>query len=106
MSKNSVKNLRLLGDRLLVEPIVKKESKSAGGLILPTTVRAEDEASEGRVILSAARVANPELDDDAILEGDVVLYSKFAGTGLIFNGVEYKILRATDISVVNENERE
>ena len=68
-----------LGDRVLVEP-QEKEETTASGLVLPDT--AKERPQEGKVIA----VGPGRLNDDGkriamdIKAGDVVVYSKFAGT--------------------------
>lgn len=85
-----------LGDRVLVEP-QEKEETTASGLVLPDT--AKERPQEGKVIA----VGPGRLNDDGkriameVKAGDVVVYSKFAGTEYTENGTEYLVLRETDI---------
>ena len=85
-----------LGDRVLVEP-QEKEETTASGLVLPDT--AKERPQEGKVIA----VGPGRLNDDGkriamdIKAGDVVVYSKFAGTEYSENGTDYLALRESDI---------
>ena len=85
-----------LGDRVLIEP-QEKEETTASGLVLPDT--AKERPQEGKVIA----VGPGRLNDDGkriameVQTGDVVVYSKFAGTEYTENGTEYLVLRETDI---------
>ena len=85
-----------LGDRVLVEP-QEKEETTASGLVLPDT--AKERPQEGKVIA----VGPGRLNDDGkriamdIKAGDVVVYSKFAGTEYSENGTDYLVLRESDI---------
>ena len=85
-----------LGDRVLVEP-QENEETTASGLVLPDT--AKERPQEGKVIA----VGPGRLNDDGkriamdIKAGDVVVYSKFAGTEYSENGTDYLVLRESDI---------
>lgn len=85
-----------LGDRVLVEP-QEKEETTASGLVLPDT--AKERPQEGKVIA----IGPGRLNDDGkriamdIKAGDVVVYSKFAGTEYSENGTDYLVLRESDI---------
>ena len=85
-----------LGDRVLVEP-QEKEETTASGLVLPDT--AKERPQEGKVIA----VGPGRVNDDGkriamdIKAGDVVVYSKFAGTEYSENGTDYLVLRESDI---------
>ena len=85
-----------LGDRVMVEP-QEKEETTASGLVLPDT--AKERPQEGKVIA----VGPGRLNDDGkriamdVKAGDVVVYSKFAGTEYSENGTDYLVLRESDI---------
>ena len=85
-----------LVDRVLVEP-QEKEETTASGLVLPDT--AKERPQEGKVIA----VGPGRLNDDGkriamdVKAGDVVVYSKFAGTEYSENGTDYLVLRESDI---------
>ena len=74
-----------LGDRVLVEP-QEKEETTASGLVLPDT--AKERPQEGKVIAVGPGRLNDEGKRIAmdIKAGDVVVYSKFAGTEYSENG--------------------
>lgn len=103
-NKQTMKDLNLLdgkvlADRLLIEEDPKKEQVTAGGLILPDTTT-ETSASTGTILKVSGRVETDENEHDKIKVGDKVIFSKHAGTPLIFRGKEYKILRITDLLMV------
>ena len=85
-----------LGDRVLVEP-QEKEETTASGLVLPDT--AKERPQEGKVIAVGPGRLNDEGKRIAmdIKAGDVVVYSKFAGTEYSENGTDYLVLRESDI---------
>lgn len=95
MAKNEI-GVRPLQDRILVRRMPEEE-KTAGGLYIPDT--AKEKPSKGEVIATGkGRV----LEDGKILPlevraGDKVLFSKFSGTELKLDGVEYLMMREEDI---------
>ena len=88
--------LKPLGDRVVVKPAAAEE-KTAGGIILPDTVK--EKPVEGTVVAAGpGKVA----DDGKAIKmevkvGDKVLYGKYSGTEVIINGEEYLIMRESDI---------
>ena len=92
-------SLKPLADRVVVEP-APAEDKSAGGIILPDT--AQEKPQQGTVV-----AAGPGKDSDAgsliemtVKEGDKVLYGKYSGSEVAFDGTEYVIMRESDILAV------
>ncbi len=88
--------LKPLGDRVVVKPAAAEE-KTAGGIILPDTVK--EKPVEGTVIaVGPGKVA----DDGKIIKmevkvGDKVLYGKYSGTEVTINREDYLIMRESDI---------
>ena len=92
--------LKPLGDRLIVRAI-EEEEKTASGLLLPDT--AKEKPQKGEVIA----VGEGRFDEDGdkripldVAKGDTVLYSKYGGTEIKYNGEEYLILSARDVLAV------
>ncbi len=91
--------LRPLGDRIIIE-LIEAEEKTASGIVLPDS--AKEKPSEGKVIaVGSGRVLDNgnrvELD---VKEGDRIIFSKYAGTEVKYEGNEYLILRESDILAV------
>jgi chaperonin GroES len=87
-------NIKPLADRVLIEP-VPAETTTASGLILPDS--AKEKQQKGTVIA----VGNGTKDEPMTVKvGDSVLYGKYAGTELIFEGSEYLIMREADILAI------
>lgn len=88
--------LKPLGDRVVVKPAAAEE-KTAGGIILPDTVK--EKPVEGTVVA----VGPGKVTDDGkaikmeVKVGDKVLYGKYSGTEVTINGEEYLIMRESDI---------
>jgi chaperonin GroES len=84
-------NIKPLADRVLIEP-AEAEQKTAGGIIIPDT--AKEKPQKGTVIA----VGNGKKDEPMTLkEGDVVLYGKYAGTEISYDGATYLIMKESDI---------
>ena len=88
--------LKPLADRVVVKPAAAEE-KTAGGIILPDTVK--EKPVEGTIVAAGpGKVA----DDGKLVKlevkvGDKVLYGKYSGTEVTINGEEYLIMRESDI---------
>ncbi len=83
--------IKPLADRVLIEP-AQVEEKTIGGIIIPDT--AKEKPLKGTVIAAG----NGTKDEDMVLKvGDVVLFGKYAGTELEFEGKKYLIMRQSDV---------
>lgn len=87
---------RPLHDRVVVKPL-DQEEKTAGGIIIPDT--AKEKPVQGEVI-----AAGPGGRDDGgkvtpldVKAGDKVLYGKWSGTEVKIDGVDYLIMRESDL---------
>ncbi len=91
--------IKPLGDRVLVKQSVAEE-KSMGGIILPDT--AKDKPQEGEVIAvgSGKMLDNGERVACEVKVGDKVIFSKYGGTEIKIEGVEYLIIRESDLLAV------
>ena len=87
-------NIRPLADRVLVKP-APAEEKTAGGIIIPDT--AKEKPLQGEVLA----VGNGTKVEEMVLKaGDTVLYGKYAGTEVEFDGEKYLIMRQSDVLAV------
>ncbi|CEG25385.1 co-chaperone GroES [Bacillus sp. B-jedd] len=91
--------LRPLGDRIVIE-LVESEEKTASGIVLPDT--AKEKPQEGKVVaVGTGRVLDSgERVSVEVSEGDRIIFSKYAGTEVKYQGQEYLILRESDILAV------
>jgi chaperonin GroES len=86
--------IRPLADRVLVEPLA-AETKTASGIIIPDT--AQEKPQRGKIVA----VGNGKKDEPmTVAVGDEVLYGKYGGTDLKFEGVDYLIMRESDILAI------
>ena len=88
--------LRPLGDRVVVEPL-DPETMSAGGIIIPDTVR--EKPMRGRVVAAGpgGRTDAGRLTPLGVKAGDTVLYSKWSGTDVRIEGRELLVLKESDM---------
>jgi chaperonin GroES len=78
-------------DRILVEAAAAEE-KTASGIIIPDT--AKEKPQEGTVVA----VGQGTDDKPVTLKvGDRVLYGKYSGTEVIIGGIEYLIMKNSDV---------
>lgn len=86
-------NIKPLADRVLVLPAQAEEK--VGGIIIPDT--AKEKPQHGKVVAAG----NGTKDEPMVLkEGDEVLYGKYSGTELEYEGVKYLIMRPSDVLAV------
>ena len=92
-------SLKPLADRVVVEP-APAEDKSAGGIILPDT--AQEKPQQGSVVaVGSGKVSDSgSLVEMTVKKGDKVLYGKYSGSEVTFDGTEYVIMRESDILAV------
>ena len=86
-------NIQPLADRVLVLPAPAEEK--VGGSIIPDT--AKEKPLNGTIVA----VGEGTKDEKMILkEGDNVLYGKYAGTELEYEGKKYLMMRQSDVLAI------
>jgi chaperonin GroES len=92
--------IKPLEDRILVE-VLDAETKTASGLVIPDT--AKEKPQEGKVIA----VGPGRFDEDGekripmdIKAGDTVVFSKYGGTEVSYDGKDYLLLSARDVLAI------
>ena len=93
--------LKPLEDRIVVQALEAVQT-TASGLVIPDT--AKEKPQEGKVVaVGPGRFENGTRLPLDVKEGDVVIFSKYGGTEVKYNGQEYLILSARDVlAVVNK----
>ncbi len=87
-------NITPLHDRVLVKA-AEAETKTAGGIIIPDT--AKEKPQRGTVVAAGTGKKDEPM---TVKAGDTVLYGKYAGTELTVDGVDYLIMRESDIVAI------
>ena len=83
-----------IGDRVLVEAAAAEE-KTSGGIIIPDT--AKEKPQKGKVIAAGKGKKDEPM---TVKTGNTVLYGKYSGTELSFDGKEYLMMREADILAI------
>lgn len=92
-------NIKPLEDRIVVQ-IVEAEQTTASGLVIPDT--AKEKPQEAKVVA----VGPGRVDDKGnripvdVAKGDIVIFSKYGGTEVKYDGAEYLVLSARDVLAV------
>ena len=87
-------NLTPLADRVIIKP-APAETKTVGGIIIPDT--AKEKPLQGEVLA----VGQGTKDEAMILKaGNHVLYGKYAGTEVEFDGEKFLIMRQSDVLAI------
>ena len=90
-------SMKPLSDRVVIEPSEDDAEQSPGGIYIPDT--AKEKPQKGSVIA----VGPGRTSDDGTLvkmsvkKGEIVIYSKYAGTEYAEDGTDYLIVRESDI---------
>ncbi len=87
-------NIKPLADRVLVEPAA-AEVKTASGIIIPDS--AQEKPQKGTVV-----AVGPGKKDEPVTVkvGDTVLYGKYSGTEISYEGKDFLIMKEADIYAI------
>ena len=86
--------MKPINDRVIVKP-AEAEERTAGGLIIPDT--AKEKPQRGEVVAVGPGKKDVTM---SVKEGDIVLYGKYAGQELNYQGQDYLVVKQDDILVV------
>jgi chaperonin GroES len=87
-------NIKPLADRVLVKPLP-AEKTTASGLIIPDS--AKEKQQKGTVMAIGTGLKDEPM---TVKVDDTVLFGKYAGTELVIDGIEYLIMRESDILAI------
>lgn len=87
--------IKPLGDRVVIK-MVETEETTKSGIVLPGTAKEKPQYAEVVAVGPGGVVDGKEVTME-VKVGDKVLLSKYAGTEVKLDGVEYTILRQNDI---------
>ncbi len=86
--------IKPLGTRVLIEAI-EAEQKTASGIIIPDS--AKEKPQQGRVIAVGKGTEEEPME---VKVGDLVMYGKYSGTELQYEGNDYLIMNQSDILAI------
>lgn len=88
--------IRPLDDRIVVKPIEAEEA-SAGGILLPDTAKEKPQRALVVAVGDGARNDEGERLPLTVQVGDEIIFGKYAGSEIKWQGEEYKILRESEV---------
>lgn len=92
--------LKPLGDRVIIRLIEENET-TKGGILLPSTAKEKSSVAE-IVAVGTGKYVDGKVIPLDVKVGDKVIFSKYSGTEIKYEGVEYSILKQDDILAIVE----
>ena len=93
-------NIKPLGDRVVIKRL-EAEEKTKSGIILAAQAKEQPQMAEVVAVGPGGVVDGKEVKME-VKEGDVVIFARYGGTEVKYDGVEYTILSQRDILAVVE----
>jgi chaperonin GroES len=94
-----VMSIRPLHDRVAIKPIA-QEDRTAGGIIIPDTAKEKPMKGEVVAVGSGSKSDNGNVIPLELKVGDVVLFGKWGGTEIKFDGQDLVIMKESDILAI------
>ncbi|AKL93872.1 10 kDa chaperonin GroES [Clostridium aceticum] len=91
-------NIKPLGDRVVIKK-VEAEETTKSGIVLPGSAKEQPQMAEVVAVGPGGVIEGKEITME-VKPGDKVIFSKYAGTEVKYDGVEYTILRQNDILAI------
>lgn len=88
--------LNPIDDRVVVE-VEEAEEKTEGGIVLPEIAKEKPQRGKVIAIGNGKRLDNGQRVKLTLKEGDRVIFGKYSGTEVKYQGKEFKILRESDV---------
>ena len=95
---------RPLHDRVLIK-VLESEEKTTGGIIIPDTAKEKPQEGEIVAVGSGTRTEDGKIIPMDVKIGDKVLFGKWSGTEVKIDGVEYSIMKESDIMGVSKSKK-
>lgn len=92
-------NIKPLGDRVVIKK-VETEEKTKSGIVLPSSAKEQPQMAE--IVAIGPDITNDEKKKEQVKIGDKVIFSKYSGTEVKIDDVEYTILKLNDVLAVVE----
>ena len=86
-----------LGDRILIKRLEDDEETTSGGIIIPDTAKEKPQEGEVIAVGKGRLLDNGSRQPIDVEVGNKILFGKYSGTEVKYEGVEYLILREDDI---------
>jgi chaperonin GroES len=92
-------NVKPLADRVLVKPLEEQEVKK-GSIIIPDTAKEKPQQGEVVEVGPGIKTEEGKVVPMEVKKGNKILYGKYSGTEVTIEGVDYLIMRESDILAV------
>ncbi len=92
-------SIKPIGDKIAIKPVAAEEV-TKGGIVLPGSAQEKPQQGEVIAVGGGILLQSGERAPLEVKVGDKVVYAKYAGTEVKFNGEEFVILSEKDILVV------
>ena len=99
MSTEKKIKLTPLGDRILVKPMAQEE-KTKGGIILPDSAKEKPQKGEVIAVGKGKVTDDGKVIDMEVKPGDIVLYGKYSGTEIKYDGDEFLFMKQGDVLAI------
>ena len=93
-------NIKPLGDRVVIKKL-EAEEKTKSGIVLPSQAKEQPQIAEVVAVGPGGMVDGKEVKME-VKVGDKVIFSKYAGTEIKYDGEEYTIVKQNDLLAVVE----
>ena len=93
--------LKPLGDRVILE-VTQEEEKTVGGLVLASAAKEKPQTAKVVAVGEGNVLENGQKSPMPVAVGDMVMFEKYAGTEVKYEGSEYLIISAKDIMAIVE----
>ena len=93
--------LKPLGDRVILE-VTQEEEKTVGGLVLASAAKEKPQTAKVVAVGEGNVLENCQKSPMPVAVGDMVMFEKYAGTEVKYEGSEYLIIAAKDIMAIVE----
>ena len=93
--------LKPLGDRVIIQ-VAKEEENTIGGIVLASSAQEKPQIGEVVAVGEGRTLENGEKAVLPVKVGDQVMFEKYAGSEVKFEGQEYLIVNGKDIMAIVE----
>jgi len=95
---------RPLHDRVLIK-VLDSEEKTSGGIIIPDTAKEKPQEGEVVAVGVGTKTENGKIIPMDVKVGDKVLFGKWSGTEVKIDGIEYSIMKESDIMGISKGKK-
>ncbi len=92
-------NVKPLADRVVVK-VLEAEEMTSSGIVLPDTAKEKPQQGKILAVGPGRRSENGDLIAPEVKEGDIVVFAKYAGTEVKYQGEELLVLKESDLLAV------